>query len=144
MNINAATAESVKKSYFNILGFFLNQEKIESRYMRCLLKWGFQLRLSPNDVSAGKLHDLDTLQFTLPTEKAQRLEALYHLVHMIYLDKVVEDVELEVASMYAQQLGFNAALVGDLFKSIATAAYDVNSPQEVKREVLDFLKLYNM
>src|SRR5690349_7827622 len=34
---------SVKKSYFNILALFLSLEKIDSRFLRCLLKWGFQL-----------------------------------------------------------------------------------------------------
>jgi hypothetical protein len=60
---------------------------------------------------------------------------------MIHLDKVVEDVELEVASLYAQKLGFSDTLVPDLLKSIATAVYDGISAHEVKAEVLEFLKV---
>jgi hypothetical protein len=62
---------------------------------------------------------------------------------MIYLDKVVEDVELEVATIYAQKLGFEASIVSELFKSIATAAYDETRPRNVHQEVMDFLKVYD-
>ena len=128
----------VKKSYFHLLSFFLKEEKIESRYVTCLIKWGIQLGI---DIS--NLSDLETASslFVAPTQKTEKLEALYHLVYMIYLDRVVEDVELEVASVYAEKLGFEKSLVGDLFKSIATAGYDRPSPQDVRKEVEDFLKV---
>jgi hypothetical protein len=132
--------QSVKKSYFNILAFFFGQDQIETRFVRCLLKWGFQLQLTPEDINRpGK--ELEQLQFRLPEEKVERLEEVYHLVYMINLDKVVEDVELELASLYAQKLGFKPSLVPDLFKSIATAAYDGISDVEAKKEVLEFLKV---
>jgi len=41
---------SVKRSYFNILALFLNDTEIESRFILCLLKWGFQLGLHPKDL----------------------------------------------------------------------------------------------
>ena len=41
---------SVQKSYFNILALFLGGDVIESRFLRCLLKWGFQLRLTTEDL----------------------------------------------------------------------------------------------
>lgn len=135
-------ARSIKKSYFNILALFLGQDKIESRYLRCLLKWGFQLHLSPDDLKHANV-DISHLKFTRPEERVEKLEALYHLVYMIYLDKVVEDVELEVAIIYAQKLGFEASIVSELFKSIATAAYDEKKSRNVHQEVMDFMKLYD-
>jgi hypothetical protein len=135
-------ARSVKKSYFNILALFLGQDKIESRYLRCLLKWGFQLHLNPEDLKHANV-DISHLKFSHPEEKVEKLESIYHLVYMIYLDKVVEDVELEVATIYAQKLGFEASIVSELFKSIATAAYDESQPRNVHQEVMDFLKVYN-
>jgi hypothetical protein len=131
---------SVKKSYFNILALFLGADKLESRYLRCLLKWGFQLHLTPDDLRHANV-DIDSMQFTHP-EKLHKLEAIYHLVCMIYLDKVVEDVELEVATIYAKKLGFKTSLVRELFQSIATADYDRTKPRNVKQEVMDFLKVY--
>lgn len=131
--------DKVKKSYFNLLAVLMTSEQIESKYIRCLVKWGIQLGVSVPD-----LKDLEKAKALIPTDKAGKLEALYHLVYMIYLDKVVEDVELEVASSYGVQLGFRKELVGDLFKSIATVVYDNNSIQDVRKEVEDFLKLQNI
>lgn len=134
--------DSVKKSYLNILALFLEQEKIESRYLRCLLKWGFQLHLNPADLHQAQV-DVSHLAYTEPGEKIDKLESIYHLVFMIYLDKVVEDAELEVATIYAQKLGFKSFVVSELFKSIATAAYDENKSGSVRQEVMEFLKMHN-
>ncbi len=129
----------VKRSYFNLLEVLMTSPKIESRYIRCLVKWGIQLGVNVDDL---KEHEKITAE--IPSDKASRLEAIYHLVCMIYLDKVVEDIELEVASAYAEKLGFQKELVGDLFKSIATIGYDSDSVQDVRKEVEDFLKLQNL
>jgi type III secretory pathway component EscR len=113
---------------------------MESRYLRCLLKWGFQLRLTPDDLRTGNI-DLSSLSYLHPAETVHKLEAIYHLVYMIYLDEVVEDIELEVATIFAQTLGFKPSVVNELFKSIATEAYDETQPRDVKAEVVEFLKL---
>ena len=143
--IGTLTAEqltSVKKSYINIVALFLEQEKVESRYLRCLLKWGFQLHMNPDDLDDIDV-DVSSLTFMEVEDKVDRLESIYHLVYVIYLDKVVEDVELEVATIYAEKLGFNAETVSDLFKSIATAPYDEETHRNVRQEIIDFLKLSN-
>jgi hypothetical protein len=133
---------SLKKTYLNLLALFLENPSLESRYLRCLLKWGFQLQVGPADLS--RTTDLSNMTFTLPADKVIRLEAIYHLVYMIYLDRVVEDVELEVASVYAGKLGFNPSLVSELFKSIATISSDTEKPLNIRDEVLDFLKVHGM
>lgn len=141
-HLNKEHLASVKESYFNILALFLNEDKIESRYLRCLLKWGFELQLTPEDMKSSNI-DLSNLTYTEPDEKVNKLEAIYHLVYMIYLDEVVDDIELEVASIFAETLGFKPSVVSDLFKSIATASqdYDETYPRNVRAEVLDFLAL---
>jgi len=131
--------DSLKKSYFNILALFLGDKTIESRFVTCLLKWGFQLGLSRDDLNhAGK--DLGQQPFSKPTDRVETFESIYHLVYMIQLDNVVEDVELEIATRYAIQLGFSPAMVAELFKSITTQAYDGTQFQDVRKEVIDFLK----
>jgi hypothetical protein len=133
---------SVKRSYLNILALFLGKDKIDARFLRCLLKWGFQLHLNPEDLKNANI-DISSLKFLHPEEKVQRLESIYHLVYMIYLDEVVEDVELEVATIYAEELGFNSDVVSELFKSIVTADYDQKKRKNVHREVMEFLKLHD-
>lgn len=132
--------DSIKKSYLNIIGFFLAEDKIESRYLRCLLRWGLELNLSPEDLRYAKV-DFSKLKFSVPGDKLEKVESIYHLVHMICLDQVVEDVELEIAAMYAGKLGFNPSLVSDLLKSIVTADSDGTSLGNVRQQVIDFLKL---
>ncbi|MBX2966115.1 MAG: hypothetical protein KF845_08215 [Cyclobacteriaceae bacterium] len=129
--------ESVKRSYFNVLGFFLQQENIESRFLRCLIKWSIQLQLTTSDLTNINL-DFDKLAFQEPREK---IESLYHLVYMIYLDNVVEDIELEVATLYAERLGYAPEVVSELFKSIATASFDQDKPRDLKKEIEDFMKI---
>jgi hypothetical protein len=132
---------SVKQSYFNIVALFLDREKIESRYLRCLLKWGFQLHLNPQDLHYAQI-DVSHLAFKEPDEKLDRFESLYHLVYMIYLDEVVEDTELEVATIYGEKLGFKQEVVRELFQSIATAGYDEDKPRNFREEIREFLKIY--
>lgn len=140
VELNSEQIASIRRSYFNILGLFLEKEYFESRFIRCLLKWGFQLQLTPEDLKSENL-DMATVTFKAP-DKLERLEAIYHLIYMIFLDKVVEDVELEVAAKYAEKLGFQPNVVSELFKSIATAAYDEEEPRDVRQEVIDFLKVH--
>jgi len=142
-HLNREHLASVKKSYLNLLALFLSEEKLDSRFLRCLLKWAIQLNLSTDDLKLANV-DLSSLRYLDPNDRADRLEAVYHLVYMIYLDEVVEDVELEVASIYAQKLGFRQTVVSDLFKSIATAVHDGSKGRDVQMEVHDFLKLYEI
>lgn len=134
--------EEIKKGYFNLLALVLEQEHVQSDQVKCLLKWGFQLHLSPDDI---RIHgsSFNLPNFALPATEVERMESLYHVVYIIYLDRVVEDAELEVAAFYAEKLGFKKTLVGDLFNSIATASYDQKEPGDVRKEVIDFIKLSN-
>lgn len=131
---------SIKRSYLNIVGLFLSEEKIQSKYLRCLLKWGFQLHLNPEDLQYANV-DISHLKFSHPENKVEKVEAIYHLVYMICLDQVVEDVELEIASLYAEKLGFKPALVSDLLKSIVTEDFDEHGEENIRQQVLDFMKL---
>jgi hypothetical protein len=140
--LTAEETTSIKKSFLNILGLVLESETLESRYVRCLLKWGFQLQVNPEDLRQAGV-DFSNLAFSAPDKNVARLEAIYHLVHMICLDQVVEDVELELAAMYAEKLGFKPTLVGDLLKSIVTADGDGQAESSIREQVMDFLKLYS-
>jgi hypothetical protein len=139
--LSAESAQNVKNSYFNILALFSRSSAVETRFVHCLLKWGFQLHLTPHDLVPG--HRISEIsRFQIPESKVGRMEAVYHLVYMIHLDDVVEDVELELASIYAQELGFSKETVPDVLKAIETAVYDDDrSHQEIRNEVLEFLKV---
>lgn len=133
--------EFIKKSFFSILSLFLSKGSVESRYVACLLKWSAQLSLSNNDLHMIE-EEYDKIPFEYSSDKISRVEAIYSLVHMIYLDNIVEDIELEVATIYAQNLGFDRSIVAELFKSIATAPFDGQSHAKLRDEVEDFMKIY--
>ncbi len=145
MTMNAELSEeeieSIKQSFFNIIALFLKEKTVESKYVGCLMKWSVQLHLSQED-----LHNIednfDHLKFRSPATKLAKLEAIYHLVHMIYLDNIVEDIELEVATIYAQKLGFRSSVVSELFNAIATAPFDGKNTSDVQSEIAEFLAFY--
>lgn len=140
-DLDATAVEQIKKSYFNMLAFFLSKEQIKSSHVRCLLRWGLQLSLDQFEVSKAVL---DRLHYAQPKSKLERLETIYHLVYLINQDEIIEDVELEVAAVYAEELGFPGTVATDLFKSIATATDDGISPREWRREVEEFLRMHNL
>ena len=142
-DLSPEQARSIRKSYLNIVGLFLGEESIQSRYLRCLLKWALQLHISPEDLQQAEV-DISSLAFSRPQDKLEKVEALYHLVHMICLDNVVEDVELEVATIYAEKLGFRSDLVNDLLKAIVTADSDGSPVRDVRQQVVEFLELYDL
>lgn len=130
--------QRLKADYLNLLALFLSDPQVESRFVRCLLKWGLQIGISAEDmVKLGK--DLSILAYSTPASKEEKLKSVYHLVYMIFLDNVIEDVELEVAMLYAEKVGLKKLVVAKLFQSIATASYDGISPDELEQEVLNFM-----
>ncbi|UII24637.1 hypothetical protein LVD15_15035 [Fulvivirga maritima] len=143
MKLEKEELKSVKKSFLNILALFMQNEKIDRKFVACLLKWSAQLNLSDEDLLYIE-NNFDHLEYKEPKSRLDKIDSIYHLVHMIYLDNVVEDIELEVATIYAVKLGFNASVVGELFKAIATAPYDGKNTTEVHSEIKEFLELNNM
>ena len=141
--LSANELASIKRSYYNILALFLSNESVESKFVACILKWGLQLNLSKDDVQEIE-KNLEGVKFKMPLANIDKMEAIYHLIRMIYLDRIVEDVELEVATLYAERLGFKRYLVGELFKSIATAPFDGNFHNKVRDEVKEFMELNNI
>ncbi len=137
MFLNESDTLSVKKSYLHILSLFLDREEVKSQYVKCLLKWGMHLRLDKYD-----LQDLEGVERMTNESAENKAEAIYHLVYMIYLDNKVEDVELEIANIYAEALGFDKSFVAELFKSLVTAPADGANPRAVREEISDFLRLY--
>lgn len=138
--LNKEHLDSIKKSYLNMVALFVDEGKVEGRHLICLLKWAVELGLNTEDLRRANV-DMSRLSFSNPSNKLEKAEAVYHLVHMICLDQVVEDVELEVASVYAEKLGFRRSLVSDLLKSIVTADTDGTPLGNVRQQVIDFMAL---
>ncbi len=134
---------SIKKSLQNIYALFLSQESIKPQYITCVIKWGLQLNLSHDEVSQV-INNVDKNSFTIPKDEVEVIQSIYDLVHLIYLDDVVEDLELEVATVYTEALGYKPHLVGDILKTILTAPYDGLKDASIREEIKNLAQMnYN-
>lgn len=136
LNLNDNEKLSVKKSFFNIYFLFLNQSSVSPDVVDCLIKWGLQLGLSEEEL---KINKKSPAEFVLPN-KQEALEQVFDLVYFIYQDGIVEDVELNLASQFAEKLGFPPYIVGDLLKAIVTAPHDGSPATQVRKELHQVLQ----
>lgn len=134
IELNTAESNSVKNSLRNIYALFLSKETIKPQYLTCVIKWGLQLRLNFEDIN-DIIENIDKNSFKAPADKIDAMQRIYDLVHLIYLDDMVEDIELEVATKYAEALGYKPHIVGDILKTILTAPYDGLSDDEIRDEI---------
>ncbi len=127
---------SMKDSFFHIYHILLDDGFLTKEFVGCLLKWSIQLPLSEGDLKYIN-------PFYQSNEKPTReetLEHLFNLVYMIYLDGIVEDIELEVVSKFAEEMGFAPHIVNDLLKTIVTAPYDGVGIDHVRSHLKEILE----
>jgi hypothetical protein len=127
--------QSIKESFFHIYHSFLNEGSISKEFVGCLFKWGVQLNIG-----------VDELKYVDPEYDASEIKHrnlalvhLYNLVYMIYLDGMIEDIELQVVTRYAEKLGFRSHIVNDLLKTIVTAPDDGYDFRQVKEQIVELL-----
>jgi hypothetical protein len=136
-NLHHHELQSIKDSFFHIYHSFLNEGFISKDFVGCLFKWAIQLGITEKDIASL---DLPENQTQVTGDEAA-IEHLYNLVYMIYLDDIVEDIELQVVSRYAEKLGFKPHIVNDLLKDIATAPYDGYTFVQVKAHLQEILEI---
>ncbi len=137
--LNRDEYNSVRKSFFNIFALFINTESISSQMMDCIFKWGIQLGISRDELHFI-MNKPEAIQFVEPENQIEAIEHVYDIVYMIYLDGIVEDIELEVTMKYAEKLGFKPHIVGDLLKAIVTAPHDGIDKTQVRKELSSLLE----
>jgi len=143
LNLNKEEAQSIKKSLSNIYALFLSKESIKPQYLTCVIKWGLQLKLNASEVT-DVIDNVKKDSFIIPQDEVEVIQSIYDLVHLIYLDDMVEDIELEVATIYTQALGYKPHLVGDILKTILTAPYDGLKDESIREEIKNLANMnYN-
>ena len=137
-NITVAGEElkAIKNSFFHIYHSFLDEGYLSKDFVSCLMKWAVQLEISAEEL---KYLNPGAEETPIPSREVA-LEHLFNLVYMIYLDGIVEDIELEVVSKYAEKIGFKTHIVNDLLKTIVTAPYDGFDFKFVKQDLKEILE----
>lgn len=131
--------KSIKDSFFHIYHSFLNEGFLSKDFVGILFKWGVQLHITEDELQ----HIDPAYQEEEMTDNEDALSHLFNLVFMIYLDGIVEDIELVVVTKYAEKIGFESHIVNDLLKAIVTAPYDGFDFKHVKshlREIIEYSK----
>ena len=131
--------DSIKKAFFNIFSYFLIEEPDSKEFHDCVYKWGIQLGVGEEILDFFVSERAVTAQFKMPENKLKALEQIYDLVYMIYLDDIVEDTELLVASKFAEKIGVERHVVGEILKAIITAPDDGSDDEEIRENLIDFL-----
>jgi len=143
LTLTPEESNSIKSSLQNIYALLLSRESIKPQYLTCVIKWGLQLKLSHEEVSKV-IDNVNKDSFTIPEDQVEVIQSIYDLVHLIYLDDVVEDLELEVATVYTQALGYKPHLVGDILKTILTAPDDGLKDDDIRQEIKSLAQMnYN-
>ena len=140
ISLNTEESNSVKNSLKNIYALFLSKETIKPQYLTCVIKWGLQLQLQHDEIN-DIIENVNQYSFEAPKDKLSAMRHIFDLVHLIYLDDVVEDIELEVATKYAEALGYKPHIVGDILKTILTAPSDGLSDSELRDEIKSLVEL---
>ena len=140
INLNIEETNSVKSSLKNIYALFLSKETIKPQYLTCVIKWGLQLRLQHDEIN-DIIENVSKDSFEVPADKMEAMQHIFDLVHLIYLDDMVEDIELEVATKYAESLGYKPHIVGDILKTILTAPSDGLSDSELRDEIKSLVEM---
>ncbi|MDQ3394334.1 MAG: hypothetical protein M3512_09525 [Bacteroidota bacterium] len=133
IRLDSQEYESVKKSFKNLYAFFIEHQYTSKDFLHCIQKWGYQLTLQREEYLFPE--NYKEVNFELPDNRLDALEQVYDVVYMIYLDQEIEDVELEITTLFAKALGFPGYIVGDLLKAIVTAPYDGMNKTEVRKEL---------
>lgn len=118
----ASTLFSLRNSFRNILTYVVKEEEQCVSKLECLSKWGHQLGLDQTE-----LHSLindPAMRYQAPSNSLDALEQVYDLVYMVYMDGIIEDVELELVSLYASGIGLEAHVVNNLLKALIAAQLD--------------------
>ena len=134
-NISTSELNLIKTSFFHVYQSLLNEGFISKDFVGCLFKWGVQLHITEQELKFldPSFEDQDV------TSKEQGIENLFNLVFMIYLDGIVEDIELEVVTKYAKKIGFESHIVNDLLKAIVTAPFDGFDFNHVKNHLQEII-----
>ena len=130
---------ALKRNYLTVLAVFASDEKTTSNHLNGIRTWGQQLDIPDAELQAV-IEAPQKFIDQKPRNAQNAIEQLYDLVYMIYLDKVVDDHEIEIMMQYAEHLGFPQHIIGDLIKAILTAPSDGISTWQVKSELKELLE----
>ncbi|WP_224995449.1 hypothetical protein [Cesiribacter sp. SM1] len=140
-SISISMLKGLKSSYINVLAFFTQEENSCAYKLQCLVKWGLQLGIHKAELHRY-MKDPALIRFQAPNSNINALAQVYDLVYMVYMDGIVEDIELELVSEYASSIGLEAHVVNNLLKAMVAAQMDGTPDEALRSDILVHPEVY--
>ncbi|EMR02417.1 hypothetical protein [Cesiribacter andamanensis] len=140
-SLTLTSLASLRKSYFNVLAFYMLDENSCADKLSCLLKWGAELEISKSEL-LRLMKNPSLLPYQSPESTIDALAQIYDLVYMVYMDGIVEDVELAVVTEYAAQLGLEPCTVNALLKALVAAQLDGVTNEALRSDIIVHPEVY--
>ena len=99
---------------------------------------GCSLQFEGEDLR-GVETNFNKLVFNMPTTSSEKLDAIIDFCTWITSITSSKEIELEAASIYAEQLGFEKHMVGEIFQSLTTAYLHNKDLKSVKADLKSIL-----
>jgi hypothetical protein len=136
--INQEEYKSALKSYNNLFAHFLIAKNQPANYKACIYKWGIQLGIAKEDLEYI-INNPASIKFKKPGSTKEAIAQVYDLVNIIFLDEIIEDVELSVAGAYAEGLGFKPYIISDLLKALVKSPDKGIDREQVQNEMKELI-----
>ena len=93
-------------------------------------------RNSITETQLKSIHDNPSkIDFQLPTEKREKFDQFYDLVHMMSIDNSVHQEEMKLCNLFAVKFGYSREKAGEIIKSIQSNIQNNQTHQETYKRI---------
>lgn len=86
------------------------------------------------------IEETSTSEAHIPLNDSERFDDLFDLVHLMLVDGIIHESEIDFCMNMAEKLGFKKAIVGVLVRKISMNIVNGLNKESIKTDVSNFLK----
>ena len=86
------------------------------------------------------IEETSTSEAHIPLNDSERFDDLFDLVHLMLVDGIIHESEIDFCMVMAEKLGFKKAIVGVLVRKISMNIANGLNREGIKADVSNFLK----
>ena len=86
------------------------------------------------------IEETSTSEAHIPLNDSERFDDLFDLVHLMLVDGIIHESEIDFCMNMAEKLGFKKAIVGVLVRKISMNIANGLNRENIKADVSNFLK----
>ena len=86
------------------------------------------------------VEETSTSEAHIPLNDSERFDDLFDLVHLMLVDGIIHESEIDFCMVMAEKLGFKKAIVGVLVRKISMNIASGLNRENIKADVSNFLK----